>query len=58
MMLKVARPTVPPALLYAPNIIANTEAAMDAARQARGKTSAAKFPTAAANQTPTKNYLG
>jgi len=44
MMSKVARPTVPPALLYAPNIIANTEVAMAAARQATGKNFSRQIP--------------
>jgi hypothetical protein len=37
MILKVARPTVPPALLYAPNMIASIEVEIAAARHGLGK---------------------
>src|SRR5678809_1444132 len=37
MTLKVARPTVPPALLYAPNMIANIAVTITAARHGFGK---------------------
>ena len=44
MMLKVARPTVPPALLYAPNKIATADVLNDATSHGLGKYFSRQIP--------------
>ena len=44
MMLKAARPTVPPAPLYAPNMIAKPDVVMDATSQGLGKYFSRQIP--------------